>query len=90
MKIDVEHIAHLSKLSFNEEEKAKIEKELDSIIALVENLPEVSGNLNGAEAENAMELREDVVKDSMKREELLKNAPEVKAGCIVVPQTVEQ
>ena len=90
MKIDVEHIAHLSKLSFNEEEKAKKEKELGSIIELVENLPDVKGNLNGAEIENRMDLREDEIMPSMKREDLLKNAPEVKAGCLVVPQTVEQ
>ncbi len=90
MKIDVEHIAHLSKLSFNEEEKAKMEKELGSIIELVENLPDVKGNLNGAEIENRMDLREDEIMPSMKREDLLKNAPEVKAGCLVVPQTVEQ
>jgi aspartyl-tRNA(Asn)/glutamyl-tRNA(Gln) amidotransferase subunit C len=90
MKIDVEHIAHLSKLSFNEEEKVKMEKELGSIIELVEHLPDVKGDLNGAEIENRMELREDEILPSMKREELLKNAPEVKAGCLVVPQTVEQ
>lgn len=89
MKIDVDHIAHLSKLQFSPSEKEKIEGELNSIIAMVEKLPDVKGNLNGAEIENAMELREDKVEESLKREDLLKNAPLVKAGCIVVPQTVE-
>ncbi len=89
MKIDVEHIAHLSKLQFSPSEKEKIEGELNSIIAMVEKLPDVEGNLNGAEIENAMELREDKVEESLNRDDLLKNAPLVKAGCIVVPQTVE-
>ena len=39
---------------------------------------------------NAMRLREDVAKDhKFKREEMLANAPEVQAGCLVVPKTVE-
>ena len=90
MKIDVDHIAKLSKLSFSGEEKLKMERELSSIIKMVEKLPETNVNLNEADASNIMDLREDIVCPSMPRDELLKNAPEVKAGCIVVPKTVEQ
>ena len=37
-----------------------------------------------------MTLREDIaVTNKFKREELLSNAPEVQAGCLVVPKTVE-
>lgn len=90
MKIDVDHIARLSKLSFSGEEKEKFEKELTSIIDMVENLPETDVSLNEADKNAVMTLREDVERPSMPREELLKNAPEVKAGCIVVPKTVEQ
>ena len=40
--------------------------------------------------ENPMTLREDIaVTNKFKREELLSNAPEVQAGCLVVPKTVE-
>lgn len=90
MKINVDHIAKLSKLCFSGEEKIKIEKELSSMINMVEKLPETNVNLNEADASEIMQLREDKVLPSMPRDELLKNAPEVKAGCIVVPKTVEQ
>ena len=38
--------------------------------------------------EDAMALRADVVEPSLPREEVLKNAPQVAAGCVVVPKTV--
>ena len=42
------------------------------------------------DTENPMTLREDVaVQNKFSRDELLKNAPEVQAGCLVVPKTVE-
>lgn len=90
MKIDVEHIAKLSKLSFEGEKKEKIERELESIIAMVEKLPANEAELNEASTDEIMELREDEIKNSLSRDELLENAPSVKAGCIVVPKTVEQ
>ncbi|MEG0895322.1 MAG: Asp-tRNA(Asn)/Glu-tRNA(Gln) amidotransferase subunit GatC [Oscillospiraceae bacterium] len=37
-----------------------------------------------------MELREDVVENKFKRDEILKNAPQIKAGCIVVPKVIEE
>ena len=38
--------------------------------------------------EDTMTLREDVVEPSLPRDEVLKNAPQVAAGCVVVPKTV--
>ena len=52
-------------------------------------LPEVDGDVD-LNPEDAMTLREDkAVTDKFRREELLANAPEVQAGCLVVPKTVE-
>ena len=71
MKIDIAHIAKLSRLHFEPEQIAKFEKDMESIVAMVDHLP-------------------DVAKDhKFKREEMLANAPEVQAGCLVVPKTVE-
>ena len=40
--------------------------------------------------DNPMILRKDVaVQDKFTRQELMQNAPHVKAGCLVVPKTVE-
>lgn len=89
MKIDIKHVAKLARLRIEDDRIEKFESEMLSIIDMVENLPEISGDDNGLERSNPMILRKDEVTPSMKRDLLLKNAPEVKSGCIVVPKTVE-
>ena len=89
MKIDIAHIAKLARLHFEPEQIAKFEKDMESIVAMVDHLPDVSDTLT-VDPNNAKRLREDVAKDhKIKREEMLANAPEVQAGCLVVPKTVE-
>ena len=43
MKIDIAHIAKLSRLHFEPEQIAKFEKDMESIVAMVDHLPDVSG-----------------------------------------------
>ena len=74
----VDKLAHLSRLDFNETEKAGIRKDLQQMIAFVDKLNEL--NLDGVEpmlfmSEEVNVLREDEVKGSISREEALKNAP---------------
>ena len=89
MKFDVQHIAKLAMLKFTDEEAAEFEKEFDSIVGMVENLPEIDSKGALLDPSNQMELREDVVVPSMPRNELLSNVPHLVAGCVVVPKTVE-
>lgn len=89
MKIDIKHIAKLSRLKIEDEKLEKFEKDMESIVNMVDKLPEVDGDVD-LNPEDAMTLREDkAVTDKFRREELLANAPEVQAGCLVVPKTVE-
>ena len=89
MKIDIKHIAKLSRLKIEDEKLGKFEKDMESIVNMVDRLPEVDGDVD-LNPEDAMTLREDkAVTDKFRREELLANAPEVQAGCLVVPKTVE-
>ena len=89
MKIDIKHIAKLSRLKIEDEKLEKFEKDMESIVNMVDRLPEVDGDVD-LNPEDAMTLREDkAVTDKFRREELLANAPEVQAGCLVVPNTVE-
>ena len=37
----------------------------------------------------AMQLRQDEIRPSLKRDQLLQNAPQTQAGCVVVPKVVE-
>jgi aspartyl-tRNA(Asn)/glutamyl-tRNA(Gln) amidotransferase subunit C len=89
MKIDIKHIAKLSRLRIEDDKLEKFEKDMESIVNMVDRLPDVEGTLD-LNPKDTMTLREDkAVTDKFKREELLKNAPEVQAGCLVVPKTVE-
>lgn len=74
----VEKLAHLSRLQFNDSEKAEIKNDLQRMIGFVEKLNEL--NLDGVEPLMHMSgeinvLREDEIKGSVSREEALKNAP---------------
>jgi aspartyl-tRNA(Asn)/glutamyl-tRNA(Gln) amidotransferase subunit C len=89
MAIDIKHIAKLSRLKIEDDKLSKFEKDMEAIVAMVDKLPDVNEELT-LDTANPMTLREDVaVQKKFTRDELLKNAPEVQAGCLVVPKTVE-
>ena len=89
MKIDIEKIARLAKLRIEPDKQGMFETQMEQIVAMVENLPEMSERYVGVDPQNPMRLREDEIRPSMRRDELLQNAPRVQAGCVVVPRTVE-
>lgn len=89
MNIDIRHIAKLAHLRIEDEKLEKFEKDMADIVAMVDRLPDINEELT-LDRENAMILREDkAVPDKFTRNELLANAPQVQAGCLVVPKTVE-
>lgn len=89
----VEKLAHLSRLQFNEIEKAEIKSDLQRMIAFVEKLNEL--NLNGVEpllhmSDEVNVLRDDEVKGSVSREEALKNAPLHDEQFFKVPKVIKK
>ena len=77
MEIDIRHIAKLSRLKIEENEVKKFEQEMqDTGAALID-------------PDHPMKLRPDEVHHEYRREDILKNAPQVQAGCVVVPKVVE-
>lgn len=89
MNIDIKHIAKLSRLRIKDEKVEKFEKDMQNIVDMVEKLPDINDELT-LDENNAMTLREDkAVTNKFTRQELMQNAPSVKAGCLVVPKTVE-
>ncbi|MFT3951364.1 MAG: Asp-tRNA(Asn)/Glu-tRNA(Gln) amidotransferase subunit GatC [Oscillospiraceae bacterium] len=89
MEINIKHIAKLSRLFIEEEQLPKFEQDMQNIVAMVEKLPDLHDDL-ALDTENPMRLRPDkAVTNKFTRAELLENAPAVKAGCVVVPKTVE-
>lgn len=88
----VDYVAQLSRLELTDEQNEKAQKELGAIIDYADTLNNV--NTDGIEplshvfaVKNVM--REDVVKESRDRDELLSNAPMRDEEAFLVPKTVE-
>ena len=85
---DVEYIAKLAKLKLLDEEKEKFVEQLGDIVEFANKISTLDTE-NVEPTNHILEVqnvfREDEVKDSYNRDEILKNAPAKEAGCIVVP-----
>ncbi|HET9746543.1 MAG TPA: Asp-tRNA(Asn)/Glu-tRNA(Gln) amidotransferase subunit GatC [Chitinophagaceae bacterium] len=89
----IEKLAHLSRLEFNDADKAEIKNDLQRMISFVEKLDEL--DLTGTEpllhmSSNINVLRQDEVKGSVSREEALKNAPEHDEKFFRVPKVIKK
>jgi len=89
----IEKLAHLSRLKFDDAEKAAIKNDLQSMISFVEKLNEL--DTTGVEplthmSENINVLREDEVMVSITREEALKNAPLHDDRFFKVPKVIKK
>ena len=89
MEIDIKHIAKLAKLSIPDDKVEMFQSQMEGIIEMVENLPDIE--MGGAliDPDDTMELREDVVEQSYPRDEMLANAPSMAAGCLLIPKVVD-
>jgi aspartyl-tRNA(Asn)/glutamyl-tRNA(Gln) amidotransferase subunit C len=88
---DVDHVARLARLSFNDEEKQRLTAELNTILAYMEQL-------NGLDTENVEPLshvielenvfREDVRKPGLSTDDALQNAPGRVDDFFTVPKVI--
>lgn len=91
-KSDVEKIAHLARLSINEDDIPSYADNLSNILTLVDQLNAV--NTDGIEPmahpqDAAQRLREDKVTEVDQRDHLLENAPNTADGLFLVPKVIE-
>ena len=89
----IDNLAKLSRLSFNEEEKQVIKKDLEKMIGFVDKLKELDTSgveplLHMSDAVNV--LRDDEVKGSVSRQEALANAPETDGNFFLVPKVIKK
>lgn len=87
---DVEYVAELARLYISEEQKEKLTQEMGNIIVFADKLSELEDAdvpVNNTTVYNV--FRDDKIKESFDREDLLKNAPDKQAGCYCVPRIVE-
>ena len=96
MKIDkelVDKIAHLARLEFNDEQKVKIESDLNRILDFMESLNEL--DTTNVEpliylSEETNVLRKDELKQEISHEDALKNAPKKDSDYFRVPKVIDQ
>ena len=88
----VRHIAKLARIAVSDEEVEALAPELNNILGWVEQLQEV--DVEGVEPmtaviANRLRLRDDVVTDGGKRDDVLANAPAAEHGFFAVPKVIE-
>ena len=88
---DVEHVAALAKLSFSDEEKQKLTKELNEILEYMEQLNQVD-TTNVEPLAQVVEqnnvFREDKLKPTLTQEQALRNAPSKTEKFFRVPKVI--
>lgn len=89
---EVEHVANLARLVFDEEEKEKLAQQLAGILDYIEQLNEldtesVEPTSHAIPMKNV--VRPDVVSPSLTHDEALANAPSNVDGLFEVPKIVE-
>lgn len=88
-EIDIEKIARLSKLTIEPQKREMFLTQMKNIIGMVENLTDSGEGSIGVDESRPMRLRKDEIGPSLTRGQVLMNAPQKQAGCVVVPKTVE-
>lgn len=88
----IEYVGILAKLELSPEEKERAKKDMEEMLDYIDRLDEL--DTEGTEPMSHVfpvnnVFREDVVTNGNDRENMLKNAPEVKDGSYQVPKTVE-
>ncbi|MCI6374974.1 MAG: Asp-tRNA(Asn)/Glu-tRNA(Gln) amidotransferase subunit GatC [Clostridiales bacterium] len=88
----VAYVAELAHLKLDDAQKRQAADDLARMIGYVDKLSEL--DTDGVEPMShafpvTNVFREDEVRESMAREQVLANAPAVKDGCFLVPKTVE-
>ena len=88
----VAYVAELAHLKLDDAQKRQAADDLARMIGYVDKLSEL--DTDGVEPMShafpvTNVFREDEVRESMERDQVLANAPAVKDGCFLVPKTVE-
>ena len=90
-KKEVEHVAHLARLTLIDEELEKMTGQLDNILSYVDKLDQldtsqVDPTFHVFSVSNA--FREDVEKDSLSQAEAVKNGPQQDGQMFQVPRII--
>jgi aspartyl-tRNA(Asn)/glutamyl-tRNA(Gln) amidotransferase subunit C len=92
MKMDIEKVARLARLELSEEEKVTLGNQMEQILTYMEQLNRI--DTSGVEpTSHAIPIhnvfREDEIKPSFPREEVLTISPDQEDGHLKVPRIIE-
>jgi len=91
-KETVKKISKLARISVSDQQASVLEKNLNSILSFVNQLNELNTEkiqLISTNSSQKLIMRDDVVKVSNQKEDILKNAPEKNNSYYIVPKVVE-
>jgi len=91
-KETVKKISKLARISVSDQQASVLEKNLNSILSFVNQLNELNTEkiqLISTISSQKLIMRDDVVKVSNQKEDILKNAPEKNNSYYIVPKVVE-
>jgi aspartyl-tRNA(Asn)/glutamyl-tRNA(Gln) amidotransferase subunit C len=88
-----DHLAHLSRLHFSDEEKQEIQKDLEKMVGFVETLAQV--DTSGVEplmhiGQSVNVLRADEIQGSISQEQALQNASGTETAFFQVPKVIRK
>lgn len=89
----INHLAHLARLEFSDDEKIELKQDLEKMIEFVEKLKEVDTTgveplMHITDAVNI--LREDEVEKNIAKKEALLNAPQTDGNFFIVPKVIKK
>ncbi len=91
-KETVKKISKLARISVSDQQASMLEKNLNSILSFVNQLNELNTEkiqpISTISSQKLI-MRDDVVKVSNQKEDILKNAPEKNSSYYIVPKVVE-
>jgi len=89
-RAEIEHIAKLARIEIPAGQFEKLSRDMSEIVNMVNKLSELElENVKVPLPDRVNALRDDEVKPSYSRDDILKNAPSSEAGCFLVPRVVE-
>ena len=85
-------LAKLARLSLNDEQLDSLEKDLTSIVSLIDQLKEINTDKIDPTSNSLNQdliLRDDIAENKLSNEDLLRNVPDSELGFFVVPKVIE-
>jgi len=89
----IDHIAHLARLEFEGDKKEAIREDLQRIVTFMDKLTEVdTENVEPLVfmTQEVNNLRDDIPKDTLSQDEVLKNAPKKDSDYFRIPKVLDK